>query len=63
MVRALQCRAGSCVTVLYSLVARDINSAGVGKNIDLCCHPEMKCHVEQLRIAIPIHYLFCAAAF
>lgn len=49
MVRGLQCTAGSCVTVFYSLVARDINSGGVGKYIDLYCHPEMKCHVEQLR--------------
>ena len=48
MVRGLQCRVGSCITLFYSLVARAINSGGAGKYIDLCCHPEMKCHVEQL---------------
>lgn len=31
------------------MVERDINSGAVAKHIDLCCHPEMKCHVQQLR--------------
>lgn len=31
------------------MVERDINSGAVAKHIDLCCHPEMKCHVPQLR--------------